>query len=170
MTCYFAYGSNLHPLRLSERVPSATLIGTARIHDHKLIFHKIGRDGSAKCSYITKKEAVLYGAVYAIAHEDKAILDRIEGVGSGYIQKQMIVHCNADEFECFTYQAQAGYIDNSLKPYHWYKQLVLLGARHLDFPENHVFSIESHPSITDPDESRRYENGLLIRNISGFTF
>ena len=46
---YFAYGSNLHPERLRERVPSAESLGVARLEAHVLRFHKRGRDGSGKC-------------------------------------------------------------------------------------------------------------------------
>lgn len=143
MIYYLAYGSNLHPMRLADRVPSAELIGMVKIHDHQLVFHKRGRDGSAKCSYIQQEGAVMYGAVYAIGHEEKAILDRIEDLGGGYAERQMTVRCHGKVFDCFTYQAQPAFIDDSLKPFHWYKQLVLLGARHLGFSENHVLFIES---------------------------
>ncbi len=40
MIHYFAYGSNLHPVRLIERVPSASLVGVIGISKHRLAFHK----------------------------------------------------------------------------------------------------------------------------------
>ena len=43
---YFAYGSNMSIARLSERAPSAEVIGVARLRSHVLRFHKVGTDGS----------------------------------------------------------------------------------------------------------------------------
>ena len=70
---YFAYGSNLSSLRLQQRVPSARLVTTGRLLQHALLFHKIGRDGSAKCNaFYTGLEAdTLYGALYRIEPKDK---------------------------------------------------------------------------------------------------
>ena len=36
MLHYFAYGSNLHPVRLKERVPSIKLVGTVELAHHDL--------------------------------------------------------------------------------------------------------------------------------------
>ena len=47
------------------------------------------------------------------------------------------------------------HIDDGLKPYHWYKNLVVLGAKHLQFPDAYVRSIEMIESVEDPDETRR---------------
>ena len=168
MLYYLAYGSNLHPLRLSERVPSARLIGTAKVMGYALAFHKKGRDGSAKCSFVPKAETALFGAVYTIAHEEKAILDRVEGLGNGYAEKEITVRSNGDIYPCFTYQAQQHFIDGSLLPYHWYKQLVLLGANHLNFPENYRFFIASRRSVADPDGRRKEQNEILIKRIMDF--
>ncbi|MDH3909632.1 MAG: gamma-glutamylcyclotransferase, partial [Gammaproteobacteria bacterium] len=48
---YAAYGSNLHPRRLRERIKSATLRGTSFLHKYTLQFHKRGQDRSAKCGF-----------------------------------------------------------------------------------------------------------------------
>jgi hypothetical protein len=45
---YFAYGSNLHPLRLQERVPSAALLGWTHLHGWELRFDKRGRTDGQK--------------------------------------------------------------------------------------------------------------------------
>ena len=38
MIHYFAYGSNLYPMRLSERVSSANLIGGVELENYLLAF------------------------------------------------------------------------------------------------------------------------------------
>lgn len=78
---YLAYGSNLHPLRLMERVPSARLIGVTEITGYQLRFHKRGKDGSAKCDlcWSDDRKSSVFGAIYRIASNEKPILDRAEG-------------------------------------------------------------------------------------------
>ena len=52
-----------------------------------------------------------------------------------------------------------------LKPYHWYKDLVVLGAKHLQFPDVYVRSIESIESVEDSDQIRRIQHQRLIERI-----
>ena len=48
---YLAYGSNLHPVRLTERVPSARFLGLTSLFGYQLRFHKRHEpDGSGKCN------------------------------------------------------------------------------------------------------------------------
>ena len=77
---YAAYGSNLHPLRLSRRLPSAELISSAYLPDWSLHFHKRSIDESGKCNIRRGGSGVHY-AIFEISLEDKLALDRIEGVG-----------------------------------------------------------------------------------------
>jgi len=67
--------------------------------------------------------------------------------------------------ECFTYFPQPSYLEDALKPYHWYKHIVVLGAKYLQFPDAYVHSIERVESIEDPDEASRKEHELLIEEI-----
>jgi hypothetical protein len=52
--------------------------------------------------------------------------------------------------------------------YHWYKDLVVLGAKHLQFPDVYVRSIELIESVEDPDETRREHHHMLIEKIVNF--
>ena len=75
---YLAYGSNLHPMRLLERVPSAQLIGSTEIAGFELAFHKKSKDGSGKCNLlqIDEDNRSVFGAVYRIDATEKPALDR----------------------------------------------------------------------------------------------
>ncbi|MBT8119194.1 MAG: gamma-glutamylcyclotransferase [Gammaproteobacteria bacterium] len=168
MIYYFAYGSNLHPMRLIERVPSAELIGVAKQSDHTLTFHKESHDGSSKCNMHNSGSGLIYGAIYKMNPGHKSELDRFEGKGYGYIDNQITLESNGNEFTCFTYLAMQSYIVNNLKPYHWYKQLVVLGAQYLQFPEAYISSIEAVESIEDPDASRKKEKEELIERINNY--
>ena len=170
MPNYFAYGSNLHPVRLTERVPSAKFVGTVELAHHDLAFHKKSNDGSAKCNLLhTGAESDrVHGAMYTLDHEHKALLDRYEGKGSGYMDSPLKVQYQGQSCSCFTYLAQPSHIADHLQPYHWYKKLVLLGAQYLRFPHSYIAAIESVKSIDDPDESRRKEHDVLIKKMQRF--
>ena len=169
MPRYFAYGSNLHPLRLIERVPSASLVGVIELTKHRLLFHKHSTDGSSKCNLVhTGCDAdLIYGAIYDIDPADKPDLDHVEG--KGYLDHQLSLQHQRRAYTCFTYLAQPSYIGDHLKPYHWYKQLVVLGARYLKFPDSYIHSIASVESVKDPEENRRIENEMLIQNIINYS-
>lgn len=168
MIYYFAYGSNLHPMRLVERVPSAELIGVAKHLNHSLTFHKKSNDGSSKCNMFNSESDLIYGAIYKLKPEHKNELDKFEGKGYGYIDNQIKLKHNGNEYTCFTYLAQPSHIVDSLKPYHWYKKLVILGARYLEFPDAYISSIEAVESMEDPDSTRRKEKEVLIESIINY--
>ncbi len=167
MIYYFAYGSNLHPMRLGARVPSAELVGVAKYPNHRLTFHKRSKDGSAKCNMLNRgvKSDLIYGAIYKIKSKHKNKLDSFEGKGYGYIDKQITIEHNGDKYTCFTYLAQQSYIVNNLKPYHWYKELVVIGAQYLEFPSFYISFIKAVESTQDPDHERRKENEELIEQM-----
>lgn len=147
---YAAYGSNLHPLRLVARAPSAVLLGTGYLQQWSLRFHKKSMDNSGKCNVIATTGGI-HVAVYEMNYEDKLLLDRIEGLGSGYRTGSIRV----PEFgDCFTYVAEETHIDDSLTPYDWYRELVLLGCLELAFPDAYVKSVRSVEVQEDPDALR----------------
>jgi hypothetical protein len=157
-------------MRLIERVYSAELVGVAKHPSHRLTFHKKSNDGSSKCNMFNsgRESDVIYGAIYKIKPEHKNELDKFEGKGYGYIDNQIMLNNNGKEYTCFTYLAQQSHIVDNLKPYHWYKKLVILGARYLEFPDSYLSSIEVVESMEDPDPTRRNEKETLIENIINF--
>ena len=168
---YFAYGSNLHPVRLIERIPSAELIGAVELTGYRLEFHKTSEDGSGKCNAFATGSSsdLIHGALYQLASGHKPTLDRIEGAGNGgYIASEISVWHGHHECACFTYLAEPSHLNDDLEPYHWYKQLVVLGAKYLNFPEAYIESIESVKSKEDPNQKRRQENQTLLRKIKKF--
>lgn len=147
---YAAYGSNLHPVRLTDRLPSAQLLGTAHLAQWSLRFHKRSKDESGKCSILSGSDGVHF-AIFEISAQDKLVLDEIEGLGNGYAG----VTLNIPGFgDCVSYIAEETHIDDSLRPYDWYKELVLVGARFHNFPDHHVRHIQSIQAVRDPDRER----------------
>jgi gamma-glutamylcyclotransferase len=155
---YAAYGSNLHPERLSLRLPRSRFLGTAAIAGMSLCFHKRGRDKSAKCNIVSGNGSI-HVAVYDLDEQDKALLDRIEGVGLGYSVETI----EAPGFtECFTYCATTSHIDSGIPTYSWYRELVLAGCEALDFPADYVAMIRKVAVIDDPDKERHVSNMQVV--------
>ena len=148
--------------RLRNRVHSAAEICVASLHDHRLVFHKESKDGSAKCdaAHSGSSGDVVIGVVYEIHNSEKPKLDKIEGRGYGYEQKTVKVKTSeGEEIEAFIYYATK--INPALKPYHWYKEHVLIGARENEISAAYIQTIELVESIADP-EPGRHERELQI--------
>ena len=148
-------------------MPSAELVGIATNSNHRLSFHKKGRDNSSKCNMFSSETGsdLIYGAIYQLKREHKNQLDEIEGKGFGYLESQITLSYDESEYSCFTYLAQQSHVVDDLKPYHWYKKLVILGAQYLEFPNSYISYIEAVESVEDLDPTRRIENETLIENI-----
>lgn len=156
---YAAYGSNLHPLRLSERISSASLIETRFVPDWSLRFHKRSIDDSGKCSIVSGGTGI-YAAIFDISTADKIVLDNIEGLGCGYTEISLPV---PEIGVCMSYAAADLYVDDSLVPYDWYKELVLVGARGHAFPASYIDEIIAVSTRQDPNRHRRAENLAIVK-------
>ena len=161
---YFAYGSNMFLSRIRERTPSAKLLTTGILFEHKLIFHKSSYDGSGKCDacQTDKYYDHIYGVVYEIPKSEKQELDLAEGLDIGYEEKKVSIFIESKKtiIEAITYYATE--IDASLKPYHWYKNFVLAGAIENNLPDEYVDFIQKTPSLDDPDVKRAEINAAIL--------
>ena len=158
---YASYGSNLHPLRLGNRLPSAQLTAVGYLPNWSLCFHKRSKDQSGKCNIRVGSDGVHF-AVFEISDEDKVRLDKIEGVGFGYSEISLYIPGCGD---CASYTAEESHIDGSLQPYDWYKELVLIGARFHGFPDDYLQRIESIQALRDPDIGRRANEWRTVELI-----
>lgn len=162
---YFSYGSNMSIKRLLYRIPSAKKVDVGILEKHELKFHKLSKkDGSAKCDACEtgKSEHFLYGVIFHISKEEKTELDKIEGLGYGYEQKDVkIILDNGSTIEAFTYYATI--IDAELKPLDWYKEHVLRGARENELPVEYISSIEIIEFDEDSDAERRDKELSIYR-------
>ena len=166
---YFAYGSNMLERRLKHpgRVPAAILRGIAAATDFRVRFHKRGRDGSGKCTLVTAEDtAAAWGVLFDVAQEDLEALDRAEGVHTGGYERQSIsVHLpNSGTMAAETYIAQEPFIDDTLIPYDWYRDLVVAGAREHGLPTEYVEALEITLATPDPDLRRAAEMRRLLES------
>ena len=157
---YFAYGSNLLTRRLTDpaRAPSAVARGIATASGFVMRFHKIGTDGSGKCTLIaTGDDAdVVYGVLYEFAATDLAGLDREEGVHlGGYARHPLRLRLpDGGAAEAMTYIAGDRYLDPACLPFDWYRDLVVAGSREHGLPPPYVRELERTAVAPDPDAAR----------------
>lgn len=162
-----AYGSNLHPFRLQQRVGSATPIGVVPMPGKRLAFHKRSQDGSGKCLFYEPgtTQDIMYGVVYELDSSEKGKLDALEGLGKGYNERLLGFSLNSDTYQSYIYVAATTHIDASLAPYDWYKEMVLLGAKYHELPPDYIAKIAAVASIPDPDAKRKSQNEAILSNM-----
>lgn len=161
---YFAYGSNMFSRRLCapERTLSAKANGTGFVTGRRLAFHKLSCDGSGKCDIeATGNDSDrAYGVVFEIDDSEKAKLDKAEGLGKGYKEEPVDVITSTGTIKAITYVATKK--EPALRPYHWYKALVIAGAVEHGFPEPYVEWLRTFQSQDDPNIKRRTENEKFL--------
>ncbi len=152
---YFAYGSNMSVRRMQRRIPSASALTAATLKGHRLAFHKVGRDGSAKCDVLAspRSDELVHGVLYRMASEHKTDLDQHEGLGRGYAEKQVAV-TRTDGTRCDAFLYYATHIDGALKPFRWYREHVLRGACEHGLPAAYIARILATEVVEDPDAER----------------
>ena len=154
---YFAYGSNMSTARLRERMPSCKALGIAVLPGHALHFHKRSADKSGKCNaFATGNDHCVIGVLFSFDPAERARLDRAEGVGNGYEHAMVtVINDKGRRRKVLTYLATSDHVDDSLKPYSWYKDFVLAGGREHGLPPEYIAEcIQSVEAIEDPDRAR----------------
>ena len=157
-------------VRLRERMPSCKPLGIATLPGHALRFHKRSVDRSGKCTaFATDNEDNVIGVLFSFDPAERALLDRAEGVGNGYEHATVtVINDKGRRRKVLTYLATPDYIDESLKPYGWYKDFVLAGATEHDLPPEYVAEyIQSVETIDDPDKARDTKQRATLENRSG---
>lgn len=165
---YFAYGSNLHPLRLQERVPSARVIGVSSLERHLVVYGKRGLDGSGKCT-VTPECGIrgrVHGVLFEMAITERRALDAAEG--PAYERKVATFHLGGGRLQGFYYEARSLVEDEFLAPFDWYRDLVVAGARFHTLPERHVADLAAVTCQPDPDTIRSARMRALLARMSLF--
>lgn len=167
-TEYFAYGSNMATARLRKRTPSAEPLGMATLPGHELRFHKRSKkDKSAKCDAFATgdDDSACIGVLFSFDPAERADLDLAEGAGKGYDAKVVtVINSQGRRRKALTYLASPDAIDDTLKPYSWYKDHVLAGAKEHSLPPDYVAEwIEPIEAVEDPDAERDREERAIIK-------
>ena len=84
--------------------------------------------------------------------------------GAGYEQKDVLIEmADGTAVRAFCYCATA--IDPGLKPFDWYKEHVLMGARENNLPEVNILGIKSIEAVWYSDTIRRECELSIYRKI-----
>lgn len=167
MQHYLAYGSNLHPLRLAERIPSSRLLGITLLARHTVSFAKRSWDRSAKCTLVftDNPDDAAHCAVYELDEGERHLLDRAEGLGSGYEEAMFEVQIDGRAVVAFAYVAATSHRVTGLPPYDWYMALVIEGARYHGFPDAYIADLSDIECRPDPDPVRNRRHADLLDRI-----
>ncbi len=159
---YFAYGSNMSTKRLWDRVASARLFGNGQLEHHALRWHKRSLDGSGKCdAEATGVDSdVVWGVLFEINCSEKYRLDAAEGLHYGYEEKEVGVVTDQGIVKAMMHYATN--IKRSLRPYDWYKDFVVAGAKQHALPEPYLRNLEEVKSKPDQDGNRAARNEKLL--------
>lgn len=141
----FCYGSNMNTLRITERCSGANFISAAKVIGWKLAFNKRSKDGSGKANLISAgDDSQVWGVIFDISNEQKPLLDKAEGLGKGYDQHELVVINDLEqEIRCLCYiSTDEKYLDNNLKPFNWYKEMCIFGAKEHNLPPDYILLLE----------------------------
>ena len=141
---YFAYGSNLWPARMRERVPGAEAQGPARLAGFRLCLDKRGADGSGKANLREDASQSVWGVLYRFDSSDWPRLDRFE---RGYDRIAVEVLWRGAPCAAETYLSHR--LTPDPVPVASYKRLLVEGARAHGLPEAWIESLEALPERCD---------------------
>lgn len=170
---YFTYGSNMLVERLRERCPSTKFVCPAYVCGYDLCFSKRSKDCSGKVTIIENggNNDKLYGALFRIDKAEHPTLDKAEGLGYERADDFVVVKVDDDqEIEVTTYFAKPGATGEQLKPYSWYKQLILWGAIHAKLPSSYLAKLVAIEADRDLDNQRNEKALNLLKKINSELF
>lgn len=159
---YLAYGSNMLPRRIELRLGPCEALGAGSLAGYELRFHKRGRDGSGKCDAFRTGDPsdTLFGAVYSLSRDQREMLDEFEG--PGYVSREISVLTRGGILTAYTYVAREEHVEHGLRPFSWYKSIVVAGARAHALPAHYVERITSIGALSDPDPERHAHHQAIV--------
>jgi gamma-glutamylcyclotransferase (GGCT)/AIG2-like uncharacterized protein YtfP len=128
---YFAYGSNMWRLQMSERCPGYRTVGTGRLNGWRWIITSRGY-----ASIVASEGYSVFGTVYELSEADVLNLDRYEGVARGCYRKELLmVDVAGRESNCLVY---VDYVTEEGQPREEYISRINKGIRDAGLPDEYV--------------------------------
>jgi gamma-glutamylcyclotransferase (GGCT)/AIG2-like uncharacterized protein YtfP len=139
---YFAYGSNLFQNRLRERIKRIPLAERANLRDFRLVFNKLGQNGSLYANIVAAVGSEIWGVIYDCTDDELLLLDNCEGVPIHYTRERVtVVLRNGDERLAYTYIATAQRTTSEGLPTAKYLGFIVNGATEHQLPNDYIESI-----------------------------
>lgn len=152
---YFAYGSNLDPLQMPARCPSARFVCVASLADHRPCYPIACPDwGGGVLALEPAAGEAAEGVVYELDEADLAPLDEYENVAGGDYERRLVTlerHDRAGTLDAWTYFALRSDASHC-PPSRRYLEAVLRGARHFGLSRRHLAGLAATETV---DNGRR---------------
>jgi cation transport regulator ChaC len=150
MNNYFAYGSNMDEKRLRERIGEFERGKIAYLKGYHLVFDKCA--DSPKVGYaniISDKEKEVIGVLYKLTDKQLLILDDYEGVLSNQYKRDSVNVRDEKKqsIKAITYIATD--CGSVLKPYRWYLDYLIRGAKQHNFPEEYQKMLQDLETVSN---------------------
>ena len=139
---------------LQTRVPDARFFDVGYVTGRRLRFHKRSTDGSAKCDVPGSScdSDIVWGVVFDVPDNKIGALDKAE---SGYARTTMeVLREEVPLVLAAAYVANPGNIDCHLRPYTWYRGLVVAGACQHNLPVEYIAQLTAVVAVADLDRER----------------
>ena len=135
MQLYFAYGANLNKQAMDRRCAGAVYAGRAKLPGHRLTFRGNDR-GVGVADVVPKENSEVLGALWWLAPEHIAALDRFEGYPYLYTREKVQVKAEDGTMaEAVVYAMVRGHME---LPGYGYANTILQGYRDCGLPETHL--------------------------------
>jgi gamma-glutamylcyclotransferase (GGCT)/AIG2-like uncharacterized protein YtfP len=127
---YLAYGANTQVEHMASRCPTAVPVGTAVLHDYKLVFRGVA-------DVVPQKKSEVHVAAWDIKREDEAALDRFEGYPRLYIKRYAIIEVDGVSRVAMFYVMAGDRLDQHEPPL-TYEQTLRAGYEHFTLPAQQI--------------------------------
>ncbi len=160
----FSYGSNLLLERIKARIDSVEVVTTHKFEGYRIVFNKKSVDGSTKANlkYTGNADDFVLGVIHRIDANDKAALDLYEGLGFGYESREFKVQLNGEAKGIHFYIATDDQHLRDGRPYSWYHDFVVAGAKQNGFPVAYISALEEVETVKDGNGEREEINQKIL--------
>lgn len=141
---YFAYGSNLSPQRMLQRIGTIPLARVGILNGYELAFRRFTGGNETYATIIPQPDAVVHGVAYLCEHQAIRQLDRFEGVAEGCYRREYVdILTNTGELlRCLVYVGEAT-IEGDSRPADGYLRWILTGAEEHGLPSEIIQGIKN---------------------------
>ena len=124
------------------RIPSAQSIGIGKLVNKKMVLNKKGADGSGKANIVDFDGFDTWGVLYEVNENDLLSLDNFE---NGYSRVSLQAQIYDNPFlDVDVYISSE--LTGNLFAQEWYKEIIILGAKEHNLPENYITYLSNLPS------------------------
>lgn len=131
---YFAYGSNMNPVRVEQRNMSFHSAESGSLQDYALRFNKrsVKYPGAASANVVATEHAITEGVVYRLIDPGQIeTMDPYEGYPRRYNRVALPIKVDSGMVDAWVYIANDEYITEGLLPARWYLEHLLAGEAYL---------------------------------------